>query len=298
MRLPRELASFSFQDPLFVSAKGAIASGLALAGAMTLGVNDRVTAAFVAVLCCSPAVSIGFRQGVGQLVGSLIGGTLGALAMGFGLPPLAGVPLAVGLAIAATFLLRFPAAVPVAAFTALFVQLVPFGGPLETWATRQYAVLLACTAGAVVNVVVSAAFYPRVFARRLERVDRYLSRLLSYAEANPRAVQPGFRVLESLAAELRSARRELELRRAPHTAARLARFESWVDTRVMLLHYLFGLGLRAQAANLPAELVTAWVRWVRKPEGPPPASHEALGSLPQRLTDAARRLGPIPDDAP
>lgn len=296
MTLPRSLARFSFEAPVFLSGKAAAASALALVGVSLLGIEDLVTAAFVAVLCCSPAVSLGYRQGLSQLVGSLLGGTLGVVALGLGMPALAGVPLAVGLGILATFLLGLHAAVPVAAFTALFVQLVPFGSPAETWATRQAAVVVACLAGALVNVVVSAAFYPSVFRKRLQRVEGYLDRLLAVAEAQPSAVAPGFRVLEALSDELRSARRELELRRAPATAALLARCEAWVEARVAVLHYVYGLGLRLdEERELDPVLVTAWVRWVRHPEGaPPPPGHAALGTLPARLTSVVGRLGPIP----
>ena len=148
--------SESHRDLAFLAAKAAVACIVTLLLDRWVGNPDSVSSTFVAVLCVSPVVLMGIRQAGSQLAGSFLGGIWGALGLALGLPALTGVPLAVGLAILSTYLARMPSGYPIAAFTALYLILVPRETPLDTLGVRLLAVTSGAVAGFLVNLVVSA----------------------------------------------------------------------------------------------------------------------------------------------
>lgn len=294
MSRKNRIARFTFQDARFLAGKAAIASGLAYGGAHWLNNPDVITATFVAVLCCSPAVSIGAWQGLSQLVGSALGGGLGVLAIELGMPLWAGIPVAVGLSILVTYKIGFKQGSSVAAFTALFVQVVPFGSVEMNWLLRQEAVIIAGVSAAIVNVIVSALFYPRVFRKRLRKVDDLVDGLLEEAETNPLAVNPGFRVLGELDRELLFAARELKFRRADDQLEQIKAMHRWVEHQVRMLHYVFSLGLLVEEQELSPEETAPIIRWARNPTGDPPDLPENMRVLASRLVHEVERAGVRP----
>lgn len=153
--------------PVFLAGKAAAACLLSLLLDAWTGNPDHVTSTFVAVLCVSPVVLMGLRRALDQVVGSLVGGLSGTAATLAGLGSLAGIPAAVGAGVLLCFTLGFGRGYPVAAFTALFVQLVPRGGPLATFEVQLIAVATGAASAFLVNLLVSSLAYRNIFHRRL-----------------------------------------------------------------------------------------------------------------------------------
>ena len=74
-----------------------LASGLAWWCCQLTGVQDAVSATFVAVVCTMPTLTTGLRASTEQALGSLLGGGVATLLMLFGVSGPAGLALAVGL---------------------------------------------------------------------------------------------------------------------------------------------------------------------------------------------------------
>lgn len=259
---------FSLTDPVFLAGKAGAASALALLMAASLGVPDKVTASFVAVLCCAPAALMGLRTSAGQLVGSVIGGLSGTLAA-FALPEIVGVPLALTVAILCTHAIGFHQGTVVAAFTALFVQLVSFGGPLATFTYRIEAVAIAALSAFVVNVLVSAFFYKSLFRKRLRRAQKRLKVLIEDAtEQGPAALHSFFSVTTQLNAELAQAVRELAWRGDDQTAIRLRQLQAeaiWLrDYAHLLVDLEFSFAGQGAA-------IRDFFSWLSRQDGPAPA---------------------------
>jgi hypothetical protein len=272
----------------FLAAKSAAATLAALAADRLTGNPDHVTSTFVAVLCVSPVVLMGLRRSLDQVAGSLIGGTLGTLAA-LALPgPFLGIPLAVGGAVLTSFALGFGRGYTVAAFTALFVQAVPRGTPLETLEVRLLAVATGAAAAFLVNVLVSSTAYRGIFRRRLRFAEATVSALLiRAAEQGPRVVQAGFPVLAELEHELAQARGELGWRR---TGAGREWIEELRDRSARLrrlLHLVLDLEYRIEEEGLPRDAVQEWLRWLVREGGPEPPLPEPLAPTAGRI----RRLG-------
>ena len=112
---------------VFLALKAGAACALALLFDALTGNPDHVSSTFVAVLSVSPVVLMGLRRSLDQVVGSVVGGLWGAGCMLLGLTPGLGIPLAVAAAVYSAFLFGFGRGFAVAAFSAMFVQAVPFG---------------------------------------------------------------------------------------------------------------------------------------------------------------------------
>ncbi|MEE8523664.1 MAG: aromatic acid exporter family protein [Thermoanaerobaculia bacterium] len=273
---------------VFLAVKSAAACLVALAADRLTGNPDHVTSTFVAVLCVSPVVLMGLRRSLDQVAGSLIGGTAGTLAA-LALPgPFLGIPLAVGTAILLSFVLGFGRGYTVAAFSALFVQAVPRGTPLDTLEIRLIAVATGAAAAFVVNVLVSSTAYRGIFRRRMRFAEATVSALLvKAAEQGPRVVQAGFPALAELERELTQARDELRWRRS---AASRQWIEGLCDRTASLrrlLHLVLDLVYRIEEEELPEDAVQEWLRWLVREGGSEPALPEALIATALRI----RRLG-------
>lgn len=283
----------SLVDPLFLSVKAGAAAGFALLGARLLHNPDLVTATFVAVLCVSPSVLAGLRRGVAQLLGSLVGGALGTLAALAALPVEVGVPLAVASAIAASFGLGYPSGYAVAAFTALLVQVVPRGTPWETLLLRVEAVLLGAVCAMLANLILSAWLYTPIFARRMRALEEVVDGLLEVAaERGPMAVEPGFATVRALDGELRTALDELRFHPRGRAAPQLRAWLDEVERTLHLLHVIYDLGLAARAAGVGAEALAPLLRWLRRPEGDPPAPPTAVAGPAGRAIALRDRATP------
>ncbi len=212
--------STPLSHPLYIAAKAAIAALVALSLVEAGGIEDRLSACFVAVVCTSPTVYSGFRRGLGQLLGSTIGGSI-TLLLAFWAPRSVTLVAALFITIWVSFLLRVGSDYVVAAFTVLYVLLIP-GDATHTLEHRLASVAIGVLSATVVNLVVSFARRRRVFARRLDiarlLVASELERAATVLEQGPRPgeeqargqlFEAPFRLLRVLSDELNDAAREL-----------------------------------------------------------------------------------------
>ena len=256
-------------------------------------VPDLVTATFVAVLCCSPTFAIGLRRGFAQLVGSVVGGGFGTIAVALEMDLLIGIPFAVSGAVYTSHLVRLPGGYAVAAFTALFVQLVPFGDPVATFGVRLEAVVIGAAAGTALNLVISALFYRRVFARRLERFERLVDALLTQAQGEGLGVVAhGFPAYAQLADETCRARSELRWRRATTQLAQVEAIAAKVDALGRILHLVYDMSLIIGPSHEDEPGINAFLEWVRHPQGDPPVLSGDLARVARRLVDEVRIVRP------
>ena len=164
-------------------------------------------------------VWLGMRKAFEQAAGATVGGAWAAAALVSGVPLWVGVPVAVAGAAVTWLSLRrgeLGSGFAAAAFTALFVQLVPFGDVGDTVAVRGVAVATGSLSGFLVNVLVSGAFSRSIFARRVSLAREHVARHLGTAVVGgPEAIGSVFSVLAELDAELETAIEELRWRRAP-----------------------------------------------------------------------------------
>ena len=117
----------SLRDLLFLAGKAFLACLATILLGHAVGNPDHVSSTFVAVLSVSAVALAGLRTGLTQLAGSALGGVWGTLAALAGVPHQVAVPAAVALAIVTAFAVRAGSAYPIAAFTALYLVLVPRG---------------------------------------------------------------------------------------------------------------------------------------------------------------------------
>jgi len=207
--------------PLFVALKSALAALLALAAVGALGIPDRLSAAFVAVVCISPSVFSGVRRGADQLLASAFGGAL-VWGLALLLPDEAALAVALFATIWLAFRLGLARAVPVASFTVLYVVLLdPQPGHTAILAHRLGSVAVGVGAALAVNLVVSTAQWRRVFARRLNIARQAVAaewRTLAKGQGEP--FEQAFPLLRALEAELADALQESRVR-GGKTAERL-----------------------------------------------------------------------------
>lgn len=286
------------RDLLFLSLKALLACLATLLLDDLVGNPDHVSSTFVAVLSVSAVALAGLRQGLSQLVGSALGGVWGTLATLAGLHPLAAVPLAVAAAVLTAHASRVAAGWPIAAFTALYLVLVPQGTPLETLGIRLLAVTSGAVGGLVVNVAVSAFAYRRIYERRLADAESRVRTLLpAAATRGPDPAEPGFALLAELQRDLDQALTELRWRRARRAHTDMRRLWWRIEHLRSLLHLAANLGLQAHAERVPAADLAPFVDWLESPVGTPPPVPAALETPARRVVEAHRALEahPSPD---
>ncbi len=276
---------------VFLAGKAAAACALALAFDAVTGNPDHVTSTFVAVLSISPVVLMGLRRSFEQVVGSLVGGASGTAAALAGLGLGAGIPLAVGSSVLISFLIGFGRGYPVAAFSALFVQAVPRGAPLETLEVRLLAVATAALAAFLVNTLVSFFAYRSIFRRRLRYAEATVSKLLvAAAERGPQAVRPGFELLAELESQIDAARAELRVRRAGTSESFLAGLSYRAGVLRRLLHLVLDLSYLLEEAGLPPDAAQPWLAWLVRPGGAEPEVPAPLAETTRRIRRIGRTL--------
>jgi uncharacterized membrane protein YccC len=271
-------------NPFFLAVKAALASLLALALCGIVGNPDTISAAFVAVLCVSPTVLMGLRRAAGQLLGSAVGGLFGIGATLLALPVWIGVPLSIALSVRIVYAAGAGVAYPVAAFSALLIQIAPMDSPADTLDHRMVAVVLAAVSGFLVNLVVSGLAYEEIFGRRLALVENLVMRLLPQAATRgPEAAQQGFTAIAEVQAELSLALEELRWRQNWRNL-RLIENAWWRAGRLRhLLHVATEMGYGAQTSGVPPEALAPFLDWVRHQSGERP-------EVPDPLEPSARRI--------
>lgn len=291
---PRKLPApgpLALVNPLAVAIKAGAATALALGLSKLLGNPDLVSAAFVAVLCTSPTVMMGLRQARDQLAGGLLGAVLGVGASLGGAPAHLGVPVAVSLGVGASFGFGMPQGYTAAAFSALFVQLVPMGDEGETLWVRVVALTIAATSGFAVNLLVSSHAYRFIFVRRLRRVEAHADKLLAEAPANgPRSVHPAFALVGQLERELEQTSSELRWRGNQRDLEWIEKVAARVEAIHHLLHLVWDLGLLCDAHDVPEREVAPLLDWARCGDGPRPEVPAPLAPGADRIVDLWRQL--------
>lgn len=161
----------SLADPVHLAVKAGVASALAVVACRGLGLDDPLSAGFVALACVSPSAYAGVRSGLVQLAGSMLGSAVAGLPL-LVWPSLHGAAPALVASLGAAVLgcigLGLEAGILVAGFTVLYVHLLPYAA-LVSIGERSGAVALGVAAATGVNVVVSAVNGRRIVARRLAR---------------------------------------------------------------------------------------------------------------------------------
>lgn len=221
------------------SLKVGLASSMALVATSLLGVNDPISATFVAVVCTSPTVVTGLKRSVQQVSGSLAGGLVatGLLLLGVRGPLALGS--AVGLSVWLSAILKLREAHMVSAFTALYVVILGSGAAPERFETRVLAVLLGAAATLPVNYLLSALLYRSLFQRRI-RVARQWAEA---AFAGGIGFDQALGTVNALASDLRDASRETPVR-SRDLACVLATHLQEVELLQRLLHFGKDLAIR------------------------------------------------------
>ncbi|KAL6053469.1 hypothetical protein QOT17_017964 [Balamuthia mandrillaris] len=238
---------FARNSPRFNVFKFGLAAGLALVFTNLLQNPDRVSTAFNAYLCVSPILLIGLQQGLDIIRASLVGSIAATLCNIVIHPTVIGeyseetaewlvaiyVPVAVMISSYVLYFMGFadPGSHSSAAFSALFVVLVPFQWPLfgfdweglpsvfATLLVRIGAILIGAVAAMLVNLMVSSPFVHNIVKRRMKRTERSVFKVVDiYKSAtDPKNCFPQidatFTNIVQLMGELEIVKKELAFRR-------------------------------------------------------------------------------------
>lgn len=254
-------------NPRFIVFKITLACAIALLLDRLLGNPDSVSSTFVTVLCISPTVLMGVRNAWEQTLSSLIGGIWGTLATLLGLPILLGLPLAVGGAVGSSFVFRVGGGYPVAAFTALFMILVQFSNPLMTFRTRFLALFIALVSSFVVNVLISAMYYRKIYQQRLKIAEDFVSESFEAVVAGDLdRADAGFDLLVCLQQQLRQTLFELKLRKAWKTHAQIKHMLARVKKLNYLLHLVLNLAYLRDEEQLEQTELQPFLHWMQQPK--------------------------------
>lgn len=249
------------------SLKVGLASSMALMATSLLGVNDPISATFVAAVCTSPTVVTGLKRSVQQVSGSLVGGLVatGLLLLGARGPMALGI--AVGISVLLSGLWKLRDAHMVSAFTALYVVILGSGAAPERFETRVLAVVLGAVAAFLVNFLLSGLLYRSLFHRRIGVARQWAAAAFSREVSFDQALG----TVNALASDLHDASRET-LFRSNDLANILASHRQEVESLQRILH--FGKDLL-----------------IRVPEEASPH----LNAVAQTLSG---EVHPLPDDSP
>ena len=282
----------SLDNPLPLAIKGALAATLAYLLCRALSLPDGLSAAFVAVVCVTPTVLAGLRRAVGQGLGSALGGALAAGLMVTGMPTAVSLGLSVGGAVLAVHAAGFGRAHTVAAFTAIYVHLLPLGDPGQTLGIRVWAIAVGALSAMTVNVAVSAMFYERIFARRLVKAAQTVAQGADgIANGNLAAMVPAFALLSGLSAELAQADKELQWRRNTELAIGVQVRRKRVRALLRVAHFAHDLGLAVDESgtSLTGSDIAALRHTATTLRGKPGSEPTADGEITMRLLAALRR---------
>lgn len=291
----------TLDNPGPLATKAACASTLAYLVCVGAGIPDGLSAAFIAVVCVTPTVLAGLRRAIGQGVASLVGGGLAALWMQIGLPTGWTLGLSVGGAVLGVFSLGFGRAHTVAAFTAIYMHLLPLGGPGQTLSVRVAAIGVGALSAMTVNTLVSAMFYDRIFARRLRRVAEHVAGgAEGIATGDIGAMLPAFETVGALSAELAQAEREMRWRRNTAAADGVAQRRRRAQALGRVAHFAHDLGVAVDEANSSLTvsdqvLLRHVADSLRDKEGEAP---KQVGEIGARVVAALSRYRAIEEQSP
>lgn len=279
-------------NPAILAVKSGAATALALLFDVLTGNPDRVTSAFLSVMCTSPTVIMGLRRSFTYLVCSALGAGVGTTMVLGRVPAHAGVPAAVAISVWLCFRIGRPMGYLMAAFSALIVQLVPRGTPLETVGVRMLAVFTATLSGFLVNLAVSSSSYRTIFARRLARIEVHVDALLGQAATEgPESVRPGFALIRTLSEELAHGLEELEWRGDRVALEYLQRIHDRVEFLQHLLHLVLDVGLTLELAGKDPTAAREFLAWLRDRRGPPPEAPDGARGPVRRILELVRLQG-------
>lgn len=272
----------SLVDHRFLAGKAAASAVLGWAGVTALGNPDAVSAAFVAVICTSPIILSGLKRARDQVLGSLIGGAVAALFAWLGLPFALELALGVGVAVWLTIALGFGAGYQVAAFTAIYLLLIPRGTPVDTLLVRLSSVAVGGTAAVAVNGVVSLLMYVRIFQRKerlaTELVAEQLRSIVATPEPPANGIEDLFITLGTLQSELADAVKELAWRKNPTLSYQVGRMANTARRLMNVAH---------QARNSLLQVRDECRGWSE-------AERVAVDGLADELLGGPSYAGPIP----
>lgn len=206
-------------DPMHLAFKAGVASALAVVICRLAGLDDPLSAGFVALACVSPSAYAGLRNGLVQLAGSVLGSIVAGLPL-IVWPALHGSPWALTasmiVSVLACLSLGLSSAYFVSGFTVLYLHLLPYPSAIVSVGERLGAVLLGVVAATLVNTLISAVDGDRIAARRVTRVQREVGLVLlataetirARSEPHSVAFERAFGAVAALRADLADATRE------------------------------------------------------------------------------------------
>ncbi len=270
---PRRILS----DIRYVPLKSGLAVAFALVLDVPLGNRDHVSSAFVSIMCVAPTVLLGLRRASVQFSGSVIGGIFGAIAMWAAgelrLPLLYAIAPAVIGAVFLMLALRRPEAVPVAAFTALFLPAMPQATTAETFLSRMLAISIGASSGFIVNAGISFFGYRSIFSRRLRVAEDTVLRAvaqLRLPERKREELRPVFEALDTIQDELTAALDEPGWAHTARTREILTQIRDRIDRYRRIVHLLYDALILMDEEELPQEDRTPFLDLV--------ARHPSFGS--------------------
>lgn len=271
--------------------KAMLACVLALMLDQLVGNPDHVSSTFVAVLCITPTVRLGLKNAQAQLISGLLGAFWGMLLSFWGWPMELALPLAVGLAIAFSFALKMGEGYSTAAFSALFVVLVHFHSPLETFGVRLLSLSIAALSSFLVNALVSSLIYRDIFSERLKKVENKLYEILPEVMAgNGACADQVFELLATLKGQMRETLKELEIRKAWKTHAQVSALFQRAQWLNYLLHLCWDLAWLQREEGVAPEPVQAFIAWVRGEEAEFVYLPDELLGIQKRIISVLRQL--------
>lgn len=305
--------------PLYIAVKASLAALLALAVVDLLNLPDKLSATFVAVVCISPTVYSGVRRGLEQLGASAIGGAV-TWSLSLVLPHAAVMGLSLFLAIWLSFVVGLARGFVVAAFTVLYVLILPGASAASAVEVRLASVAIGVGSAIVLNLAVSALTYRSLFARRLAiaraSVAGQWKALAQALEGGaPEAVRHGlfeecFELSRALFEELVDASRESRLLKGKPRPS-LAHAQAAAHHLLAVAHYGKDLALLLDRATGPFPQGAAQARALAAamaqgnaadtPGESEPAASAALGSAAlawEQAREAERRFLRAAPNAP
>ncbi|MGQ0504980.1 MAG: FUSC family protein [Myxococcaceae bacterium] len=277
--------------PLSIALKASLSALAASLLVELLGMNDRLSATFVAVVCISPTVYTGLRRGLEQIAASTLGGVVTwLLTLVLPLPRPVALVAALFITIWLCFRVGFGRAFLVGAFTVLYVLLIPGATIGATLSHRLASVAIGVACATALNVIVSFATYRSVFARR-QRIARErvgssfiaLAELLRKGETSSTVFEDVFPLLRALLDELCDAVRESRLRVASKSRARLTEMQHAVEELLAVAHHGKDLVLLLRRQPQPFPLAAEWSRHLGE------ALIQGRASNPQRSSEPLAR---------
>jgi len=155
---------------------------------------------------------------------------------------------------------------PVAAFSSLFMILVHFTNPINTFQTRFLALFIALVSSFIVNVLISAMFYRKIYKQRLKIVEDFVSdSFKTVIEGDLDRADAGFDLLVSLQQQLKQTLFELKLRKAWNTYTHIENILARVKKLNHLLHLVLNLAYLCQEEQLEAAEIQPFIQWMQSP---------------------------------